>query len=292
MKAVSGGLKRSLSSTEQKMMGVFRCFRASTRRLGRSSRRWGESVRISLKMSESDLGPHRGQSAGLLVLGLCLLTLATACTTQPAPPPVRPTESTYRVGPPDQLLVTILPDPEIERNAVVRPDGRISIDLIGDVQASGRTVEQIAGEIQKRVTRFKRDAHVTVSVVASQSLAVTVLGEVRNPGTFPLTSETRVSQAVGLRGGTTMFGSKNKVRLIRTNGESTQMFIINLSKIENGDLSSNMVMRGGDMLIVPPNILARIGYGMQVLLFPFQPVLGTAGNVWSVSRIFVDPGGY
>ena len=252
----------------------------------------GGAVRISLKISEIDLGPHPGRSTGLLVLGLCLLIVGTACTTQLAPPPVRPTESTYRVGPPDQLLVTILPDPEIERNAVVRPDGRISIDLIGDVQASGRTVEQIAAEIQKRVTRFKRDAHVTVSVVASQSLAVTVLGEVRSPGTFPLTSETRVSQAVGMRGGTTMFGSKNKVRLIRTNGESTQMFIINLSKIENGDLSSNMVMRGGDMLIVPPNILARIGYGMQVLLFPFQPVLGTAGNVWSVTRLFVDPGGY
>ena len=194
------------------------------------------------------------------------------------------------MGPPDQLLVTILPAPEIERTAVVRPDGRISIDLIGDVQAAGRSVEAIGAEIQRRVARFKRDAHVTVSVAASESLAVTVLGEVRMPGTFPLTSETRVSQAVGLRGGTTMFGSKNKVRLIRTNGESTQMFIINLASIENGDLSSNMVMRGGDMLVVPPNVLARIGYAMQMLLFPFQPVLGTAGSVWNMSRIFIEPG--
>lgn len=245
-----------------------------------------------LDRSKICFGLSRVRGRAVLALALMSVFFTAACTTQLAPPPVRPTESTYLVGPPDQLLVTILPDPEIERNAVVRPDGRISIDLIGDVQAAGRTVEQIAAEIQKRVTRFKRDAHVTVSVVASESLAVTVLGEVRNPGTFPLTSETRVSQAVGLRGGATMFGSKNKVRLIRTNGESTQMFIINLSKIENGDLSSNMVMRGGDMLVIPPNILAKIGYSMQMLLFPFQPVLGTAGNVWSVSRIFVDPGGY
>ena len=246
----------------------------------------------NLDRSEISSGSSLRLKNSLVALALACWTLLGACMTQLAPPPVRPTESTYLVGPPDQLLVTILPDPEIERNAVVRPDGRISIDLIGDVQASGRTVEQIAAEIQKRVARFKRDAHVTVSVVSSESLAVTVLGEVRNPGTFPLTSETRVSQAVGLRGGTTMFGSKNKVRLIRTNGESTQMFIIDLAKIENGDLSSNMVMRGGDMLVVPPNILAKIGYSMQMLLFPFQPVLGTAGNVWSVSRIFVDPGGY
>lgn len=234
---------------------------------------------------------RRGRSTCAVAVALIALLLAAAgCQTHLAPPPVRPTESTYLVGPPDQLLVTILPAPEIERTAVVRPDGRISIDLIGDVQAAGRTVEAIAAEIQTRVARFKRDAHVTVSVVASESLAVTVLGEVVSPGTFPLTSETRVSQAVGLRGGTTMFGSKSKVRLIRTNGESTQMFIINLARIENGDLSSNMVMRGGDMLVVPPNVLARIGYAMQMLLFPFQPVLGTAGSVWNMSRIFIEPG--
>ncbi|MAI79250.1 MAG: hypothetical protein CL917_09940 [Deltaproteobacteria bacterium] len=243
-----------------------------------------------IQFFEKSLGRDPGKTLLLLCMGLLLLVMSTACTTQLAPPPVRPTESAYLVGPPDRLLVTILPAPEIEREAVVRPDGRISIDLIGDVQASGRTVEAIGAEIEKRVARYKRDAHVTVSVAASVSLAVTVLGEVRVPGTFPLTSETRVSQAVGLRGGTTMFGAKSKVRLIRTNGETTQMFIINLSKIENGDLSSNMVMRGGDMLIVPPNVLARIGYAMQVLLFPFQPILGTASNMWSVSRIFIEPG--
>ena len=131
-----------------------------------------------------------------------------ACSTQLAPPPVTPDAQTYRVGPPDQLFISILPDPVIERTAVVRPDGMISIDLIGDVQASGRTTEQIAEEIEQRVSRFKRDAKTTVSVASSQSIAVTVFGEVRDPGTFPLTSDTRVSEAIGLRGGTTIFGSK------------------------------------------------------------------------------------
>jgi polysaccharide export outer membrane protein len=174
----------------------------------------------------------------------------------------------------------------IERTAVVRPDGMISIDLIGDVQASGRTVQDIADEIEQRVARFKRDARATVSVSSSQSIAVTIFGEVRDPGTFPLTSETRVSEAIGLRGGTTIFGSKRKVRLIRTNGETTRVFTIDLAGIEQGDLSSNLMMRGGDMIVVPPNVLAKIGYGLQVMLFPFQQILSAGTGVFTAAALF------
>lgn len=215
-----------------------------------------------------------------------LLAGLAGCTTVTQPPPVRPGNATYIVGSPDQLFVTILPDPVIERTAVVRPDGMISIDLIGDVNASGRTVEEIGKEIEERVSRFKRDARATVSVVSSQSIAVTVFGEVRDPGTFPLTSDTRVSEAIGLRGGTTIFGSKHKIRLIRTNGEATEVFIVDLANIQSGDLSSNMMMRGGDMLVVPPNVLAKIGYGLQVLLFPFQQILSAGTGLFTAAALF------
>jgi polysaccharide export outer membrane protein len=220
------------------------------------------------------------------VLCIWSFQLFGCATPDPMPPPVRPDQATYVVGPPDQLNITILPDPVIERNTVVRPDGMISIDLIGDVQASGRNVEQIAKDIEQRVSRFKRDARATVSVISSLSLSVTVFGEVRDPGTFPLTQETRVSHAIGQRGGTTIFGSKKKIRLIRTNGQATQVFIIDLARIQNGDLSSNMMMRGGDMIVVPPNVLARIGYGLQVLLFPFQQILSAGTGLFTAAAIF------
>ncbi len=218
----------------------------------------------------------------IALMGLC----AVSCATRQMPPPVRPTAATYVVGSPDQLFVTILPDPIIERTAVVRPDGKISIDLIGDVAAAGRTVEEIAQDIEDRVSRFKRDARATVAVTASQSISVTVFGEVRDPGTFPLTTETRVSEAIGLRGGTTIFGSKRKVRLIRTNGETTEVFVVDLAGIQSGDLSSNMMMRGGDMLVVPPNVLARVGYGLQVILFPFQQILSAGTGLFTAAAIF------
>jgi len=221
-----------------------------------------------------------------LCLALCMAGFAVGCSTVPEPPPAKPTAATYVVGPPDQLFVSILPEPVIERTAVVRPDGKISIDLIGDVQASGYTVEQIAAEIQQRVRRFKRDAQATVSVVSSQSISITILGEVRDPGTFPLTSETRVSEAIGSRGGPNIFASKTKIRLIRTNGETTRVFIIDLAGIENGNLSSNMMLRGGDMIVVPPNVLAKVGYGLQVMLFPFQQILSAGTGLVAATAIF------
>ena len=231
--------------------------------------------------------PSRSSRRGGISLVLAaIVLLMAACSTPLAPPPVTPDAQTYRVGPPDQLFISILPDPVIERTAVVRPDGMISIDLIGDVQASGRTTEQIAEEIEQRVSRFKRDAKTTVSVASSQSIAITVFGEVRDPGTFPLTSDTRVSEAIGLRGGTTIFGSKRKIRVVRTNGETTRAFTIDLASIQQGDLSSNIMLRGGDMIVVPPNILARIGYGLQVLLFPFQQILSAGTGLFTAAAIF------
>ncbi|MDG2049284.1 MAG: polysaccharide export protein [Myxococcota bacterium] len=235
------------------------------------------------RLSSPSRSSRRGGTS--LVLAAIVLLMA-ACSTPLAPPPVTPDAQTYRVGPPDQLFISILPDPVIERTAVVRPDGMISIDLIGDVQASGRTTEQIAEEIEQRVSRFKRDAKTTVSVASSQSIAITVFGEVRDPGTFPLTSDTRVSEAIGLRGGTTIFGSKRKIRVVRTNGETTRAFTIDLASIQQGDLSSNIMLRGGDMIVVPPNILARIGYGLQVLLFPFQQILSAGTGLFTAAAIF------
>ncbi len=218
---------------------------------------------------------------------LLVALLGAACATpSPMPPPARPQESTYKVGSPDILFVTILPEPILEREVVVRPDGMISIDLIGDVQAAGRTTEDIGAEIEQRVRRFKRDARATVTVQESQSLSVTVLGEVAAPGTFPLTSETRLSEAIGLRGGTSIFASKRNIRLVRTNGEITRVFTIDLSRIEQGDLTENIVVRGGDMVIVPPNALAKVGYGLQVMLFPFQQLLSAGTGAAAAAAIF------
>ena len=139
---------------------------------------------------------HR--SLGLLAL--LVAPLAVACTTPGVAPPMASSQP-YTVGPPDELRVSVLPEPEIQREVIVRPDGMISVDLIGDIPAAGRTTSEIAADIEKRIARYKRDARVTVALKASLSSQVTVLGEVVRPMTFPLARETRISEALGMVGG-------------------------------------------------------------------------------------------
>lgn len=219
-----------------------------------------------------------------------LICGAVACAgSAPKPPPAAPAIEGYIVGAPDTLRIHILPDPEIEREVRVRPDGMISVDLVGDIQAAGKSPSEIADDIRVQIGRFKRDAAVNVTVMSSPSQFVTIYGEVGSPGTFPLETETRVSEAIGQVGGTRPFASLNKVRVIRAHGGETEVLRVHLGDIQKGDLSTNFVVREGDLIVVPPTGLARVGYAMQMLLFPFQPFISgatAAGSIAAGSQTF------
>jgi polysaccharide export outer membrane protein len=212
-------------------------------------------------------------AGGLVLLVAVLSGCATGGSSVPPGHPTTP----YVVGPPDSLTVVILPDPVITRSVVVRPDGKISIDLVGDVQAGGRTTMEIAQDIRERISRYKRDSVVTVSVNQSLSNSITVLGEVRGPGTFPIGRDMRLIEAIGSVGGTTQFVSNSGIRVIRIEGDRTVVYKINLSDIKRGNFETNIAVLGGDVIIAPPNTLAKVGYFLQTILFPFQPVIGAAG---------------
>ena len=148
------------------------------------------------------------------VAALALLPLlAIACASTPVPQP-RVVYEDYRVGAPDSLTITVLPEPTIAEAVVVRPDGKITIQLIGDVQAAGRTPSEIGAEIEKRLSRFKRGARATVAVSGATSSSITVLGEVRGPGTFPMLKQTRVVEAIGGAGGTTHFANLDGIHVV------------------------------------------------------------------------------
>jgi polysaccharide export outer membrane protein len=225
-----------------------------------------------------------GRSVAALCFGLLLLGSIGCFSPSLVPPPIAPPIQGYVVGAPDTLFITILPEPEISREVRVRPDGMISIDLIGDVQAAGRTPVEIAQVIQQEIGRYKRDAAVNVAVVNSPSQFVTIYGEVARPGTFELATETRVTEAIGRVGGTLPFASLNNIRVIRTNGIDTEVMAIHLKDIKQGDLSTNFVIQEGDLVVVPPTWLARVGYVVQMLFFPFQPVVATLGGIGGASQ--------
>lgn len=218
------------------------------------------------------------RSAWLAALALALGAALSGCATRTFEPPPPPETVPYRVGPPDQLMITILPDPPIDRQATVRPDGMISIDLVGDVPAAGRTTQEIATDIQQRISRFKRDAAVNVSLSASLSTEITMLGEVRNT-TFPLQRETRLIEAIGIAGGVRQMADKDDVRIIRVEDGETHILKADLTAIEHGDLSTNYLLRGGDIVVVPPTALAQAGYWVNGIFFPIQQIIGIGARV-------------
>jgi len=138
----------------------------------------------------------------------------------------------------------------------------------------GRTIPEIAVEIEERIARFKRDPHVSVALTAAASTDIVVLGEVRKPSSFPLVKETRIVEAIGLVGGTTDFGSDSRIRVIRTANGETKVLRINLQAIRRGDLSTNVMLVPGDFVYVPPTLWARFGYALNALLMPFKPLMG------------------
>ena len=216
----------------------------------------------------------------LLGLALLLCTFGVGCATALHPEPPAVFED-YRVGAPDALIVTVLPDPIIQESVVVRPDGKITIQLIGDVDADGRTPSQIAAEIEERISRYKRGARATVAVTSADSSTVTILGEVKRPGTFPLRKNTRLAEALGTAGGPTTFASLGSIQVVRgMNGRSGQADVIpvDLGEIRDGNLSTNIQIYADDIIYVPPTVLAQVGYAFQAVLFPLSPLLGIANS--------------
>ncbi len=235
--------------------------------------------RCSLDLDRQALTLTRLFTRGGRALLTLMALIPVACSSLPVTgPPTAPPIGSYVVGAPDLLLVNILPDPQIIREVRVRPDGMISIDLVGDVQATGHTPGQIAQTIQREIRRFKRDAEVNVALVSSSSQYVTIYGEVGAPGVFALSSQTRIAEAIGRVGGPKPFASLNGVRIVRPHRSGADMIGVRLGDIQKGDLSTNFVLAGGDLIVVPPTFLARIGYAMQMIFFPFQPAIGALAS--------------
>jgi len=217
-------------------------------------------------------GPWRG-SAIAAALALIAGT-GLGCATTPAPEP--PTQyPEYEVGAPDRLTVMILPEPAVLEDVVVRPDGKITVQLVGDVVAGGPAPTEIADDIERRISKFKRGAVVTVKLASAQSSSITVIGEVRRPGAFPLDKQIRVAEALGLVGGPTSLANDDSVRVVRP-GNPTEVLRVDMDAIRGGDLTTNVQLYGGDIIYVPPTVWARVGYVIQAILFPFEPLLGVA----------------
>ncbi|WP_235565762.1 MULTISPECIES: XrtA/PEP-CTERM system exopolysaccharide export protein [unclassified Lysobacter] len=166
----------------------------------------------------------------------------------------------YQIGVDDIVQVSVWRNPELGITAPVRPDGKISVPLVGDVMAGGRTPDAVAKELQGKLATYVIEPQVTVIITELRSheylSRVRVTGAVRTPVSIPYRQGMTVLDAVLAAGGVTEFAAADRSSLHRRNGDGAQAYGVQLDNILNaGDLSTNYKVAPGDVITVPERVL-------------------------------------
>ena len=160
--------------------------------------------------------------------------------------------SEFYLGPGDVLEISVWKDEALSRQVVVRPDGKISFPLIGDVVALGRTVDELRQVVEGKIKAYVPDAPVTVMVVQVGSPQVYVVGKVAKPGLYIMGQTLRVMQVLAMAGGMTPFANKDDILIIRKENGRQRVFKFNYGKVADGkDLDQNICLKPGDTVVVP-----------------------------------------
>jgi polysaccharide biosynthesis/export protein len=163
-----------------------------------------------------------------------------------------PDQDKYLLGPEDAIEISVWKEPDLTKQLVVRPDGKITYPLIGEVQASGRTVKQLQEEILKRLEKFVTDAHVTVILLKAQNYKIYVTGKVNKPGDFVIGKPVNVLQAISMAGGLTPFASPGSIMVLRTVAGQEMVYPFNYNEVSKGQfLEQNRTLLPGDVVVVP-----------------------------------------
>ncbi len=183
---------------------------------------------------------------------LCALMLAAAFSTIRAQ---EVTESSfpgeYVLGVEDRLSISVWKEPELSRTVIIRPDGKVTSPLVGDIQAAGRTAKQLSADLTTALARFVKEPVVNVTVESIESYKVYVLGEVSTQGALILRRRTRLLEAIALSGGMTQFANKSDVVLIRYDDDKESRTRIDYRKIVSGEKAElNVFLKPGDTIIV------------------------------------------
>ena len=160
------------------------------------------------------------------------------------------TGSPYRIGPEDVLHISVWGNEELTRDATVRPDGKISLPLIQDIQAEGLTAAELSDVIRQKILGYVKDPEVAVIVTQINAPKVFVIGNVTKPGPYPLRSDMSVLQALSLAGGFTPFASPKKITVLRNKGGEQEIRKVNYyDMIDKGE--GNYMLKPGDTIVVP-----------------------------------------
>ena len=192
-----------------------------------------------------------------LMAAILLALSLVACTSNRYPPaPVSASTPDYRyvIGPLDTVNVIVWRNPELSTTISVRPDGRISTPLVEDVQALGRNPVELARDLEKALGKYIRDPQVTVMVTnfaGSSSEQIRIVGEAAKPQAIPYRQNMTMLDVMIIVGGLTDFADGNRAVLVRGAEKGKQYSVRLADLVRRGDISANVDVRPGDVLIIP-----------------------------------------
>jgi polysaccharide export outer membrane protein len=159
----------------------------------------------------------------------------------------------YRIGPSDVLAINVWKDTELTRVVTVRPDGKISLPLVGELEVTGLTAAAVQRLITQRLAEYISSPQVTVMVQEVKSQTYIVVGKVTKPGSYELGKPTTVLEAIAIAGGLLDFAKSNKIKIIRRReGGQTQTLYFDYNKVIKGkNTDQNLELQNGDTIVVP-----------------------------------------
>jgi polysaccharide export outer membrane protein len=161
-----------------------------------------------------------------------------------APPDV------YRIGPEDVLAISVWKNGDLTRQVAVRPDGKISLPLLNDVQAAGLSALELRDVLTQKLGAYMSNPEVSVIVSDIRSFKVSIIGEVGRTGRFELRSWTTVLDLLAQAGGFTQFASRSKIVILQPDGKTVKRIPFNYNKVAAGE-QENFYLRNGDIILVP-----------------------------------------
>jgi polysaccharide biosynthesis/export protein len=199
-----------------------------------------------------------GISAASLLLGMSCALVAQGAPPATMPSAARPAvaggaadAASYVIGPEDGLEVTVWKEPTLSGKFPVRPDGMISLSLLGDVQAAGLTPMQLSDRITQMLKKFIQDPSVSVVVSAVNSQRVYLVGEVTHVGPITMTAGMTALQAISSAGGLTMFANSKRIYILRNEQGKQQKIPFDYKQALKGDSKQLLPLRAGDTIVVP-----------------------------------------
>ncbi len=178
----------------------------------------------------------------LLLVGLGFSTLALT---------VVAAENVYTLQPGDVLEISVWKEADLQRDVLVRPDGGISFPLVGNIDTTGMSIEQLTSEVSKRIEKYIADPVVTVSLKQMMGNRIYILGKVNKPGVYPVVRNVDVLQALSMAGGMNPFADGNKIQVLRRTDGRQRSIPFDYDAVEGGNLAQNIVLQPGDIVLVP-----------------------------------------